>query len=158
MDCPKCVGKLQKKKLENVEVDACFVCEGIWFDAGELEEVIKRDSKDFEYIDVGREEFDGAEVASLKEELDAKKGKCPRCQDGTQLVRKERAGRHTINVDVCPKGHGVWLDGGEILQLRERGLVALKEQWDHLKDFLRYAFSKEGFKDLFRGRRDRSPS
>ena len=42
MDCPKCVGELQKKRMEHVEVDSCFVCEGVWFDAGELKEILKK--------------------------------------------------------------------------------------------------------------------
>ena len=46
MNCPKCVGKLEKKKVENVDIDTCFTCEGIWFDAGELEAIIKADSTD----------------------------------------------------------------------------------------------------------------
>ncbi|MFH0877238.1 MAG: zf-TFIIB domain-containing protein [Candidatus Omnitrophota bacterium] len=158
MNCPKCVGKLEKKEIEGIEIDACFVCEGIWFDAGELEEVVKRDSKDVAYIDVGREEFDGGELKALKEELDAKTGKCPRCEDGTLLAKKEYQGKHTINVDVCPKGHGIWLDGGEIQELRKRGLVNLKDQLGNLKDFLGYAFSKDGLRDLFRGRRNQPPS
>lgn len=148
MNCPKCVGKLQKKKMEDIEADVCFVCEGIWFDAGELEEVIKRDSQDFDYIDVGEEEFDGAEAEEFKKDLDAKTGKCPRCEDGTPLTKKEYKGKHKINVDVCPKGHGVWLDGGEIQELRKRGQVDLKDKIEFFKDFLDYAFSKTGFKDL----------
>lgn len=50
MDCPKCVGKLQKKIMEDIEIDTCFVCEGIWFDANELEDVVKRDSHNFKFL------------------------------------------------------------------------------------------------------------
>ena len=73
MDCPRCPGKLEKKVMEGLEVDACFICEGIWFDAGELEKDITADSRDFDFIDVGREEFDGKETAEIKKELDRKK-------------------------------------------------------------------------------------
>lgn len=78
MDCPKCLGKLQKKTMEYIEVDSCFACEGIWFDAGELKDAIKRDSKDFEFIDIDRDEFDGKETAGLTKELDEKKGTVPK--------------------------------------------------------------------------------
>jgi Zn-finger nucleic acid-binding protein len=155
MDCPKCVGNLSKKTMENIEVDVCFVCEGIWFDATELEEVIKRDSHDFKFLDIGREEFDGREVAEFKKEFDTKTGKCPRCNDGTALVRKEYEGKHIVNVDICPKGHGVWFDGGEIKELRKRGLVDIKDQLDFHLEFLRYIFSKDGFRD-FMHRKSRS--
>jgi Zn-finger nucleic acid-binding protein len=148
MKCPKCPGKLEKKTIENIEVDVCFVCEGVWFDAGELEEVIKRDSKDFKFIDVGREELDGAEIVDVREKLDEKTGECPRCSDGTLLIKDTYKGAHEITVDVCPKGHGLWLDGGEISKLRKRGLVNAKDQLDfHLK-LLRYMWSKDGFRDF----------
>jgi Zn-finger nucleic acid-binding protein len=150
MDCPKCVGLLKKKLMEDIEVDSCPVCEGIWFDAGELEEIIKRDSHDFDYIDVGREEFDGKELSDLKKELDSGSGKCPRCEDATMLVRREYKGKHKINVDICPKGHGLWLDGGEIEELRKRGLVNLKDRIDFELELVRFAFSKEGFKAFIR--------
>lgn len=150
MDCPKCVGKLGKKIIESIEVDVCFVCEGIWFDAKELEEVVKKDSRDFQFLDVGREEFDGKEAAEFKKNLDAKTGKCPRCSDGTALASREYKSKHRINVDVCPKGHGVWLDGGEIKELRNRGLVSLKDQADFHLEFLKYIFSKDGFRAIMR--------
>lgn len=41
MRCPKCGGQLQEKSLENVMVDQCSSCKGVYFDAGELEMLIK---------------------------------------------------------------------------------------------------------------------
>jgi len=148
MNCPKCVGKLEKKKVENIEIDACAVCEGIWFDAGELEAVIKKDSKDFDYIDVGRESLDGLELAVAKIDLDSKKGKCPRCDDGTELLQTQYEKDQKVRVDICPKGHGLWLDGGEIKLLRKRGLVKLRERLEFEMDLTRFAFSRDGFNAL----------
>ena len=143
MDCPKCVGKLEKKRIENVEIDACPVCEGIWFDAGELEAIIRADSADrFDYIDVGRERFDGAELAASGINLDEKKGKCPRCEDGTMLVQTQYDKDERIKVDICPKGHGMWLDGGEIQALR-------KKSFDYWTRLIKYSFSKDGLKELW---------
>lgn len=146
MDCPKCVGKLEKKKVENIEVDACSVCEGIWFDAGELEDVVKADSKDFDYIDVGREAFDAEELKNANINLDEKKGKCPRCNDGTVLLQTEYEKNEKVKIDICPKGHGLWLDGGEIHSLRNRGLVNLKDRLNFELDVIKFAFSKNGFR------------
>ncbi len=42
MRCPKCGGKLEEKELEDVKVDVCSKCEGIYLDKGELELLIKR--------------------------------------------------------------------------------------------------------------------
>ncbi|MEY2713956.1 MAG: hypothetical protein RIT24_299 [Planctomycetota bacterium] len=43
MCCPKCGGKMAEKKLENVMVDQCTACGGIYFDAGELELLVKHE-------------------------------------------------------------------------------------------------------------------
>ena len=43
MCCPKCGGKMAEKKLETVMVDQCTACGGIYFDAGELELLIKHE-------------------------------------------------------------------------------------------------------------------
>ncbi|NQT91001.1 MAG: zf-TFIIB domain-containing protein [Candidatus Omnitrophica bacterium] len=142
MDCPKCVGKLEKKKVEGIEIDACSVCEGIWFDAGELQDVVKADSKDFDYIDVGKEEFDGAELEVSEIDLDSKKGKCPRCEDGTMLAQSQYDKDERIKVDICPKGHGTWLDGGEIQKLR-------KKSFDYWKKLIKYSFTKDGLTELW---------
>lgn len=36
MCCPKCGGKMAEKKFENVLIDQCASCGGMYFDAGEL--------------------------------------------------------------------------------------------------------------------------
>ena len=35
--CPKCGGQMEEIELDGVEVDKCGSCQGIFFDAGELE-------------------------------------------------------------------------------------------------------------------------
>ena len=37
MKCPKCGAKLEEINMENVMIDKCTGCEGIWLDHGELE-------------------------------------------------------------------------------------------------------------------------
>jgi uncharacterized protein len=37
MKCPKCGGQMQEIRLDNVMVDKCSACEGVYFDRGELE-------------------------------------------------------------------------------------------------------------------------
>ena len=43
MCCPKCGQGLKQKYFENVEVDVCTGCEGIWLDKGELELLKKKE-------------------------------------------------------------------------------------------------------------------
>ena len=42
MKCPKCGHDMKEKVVEGVTVDQCILCEGIYFDAGELEEALLR--------------------------------------------------------------------------------------------------------------------
>lgn len=43
MKCPKCGMDLATVDFQGVKVDRCTTCGGTYFDAGELEEVLKRD-------------------------------------------------------------------------------------------------------------------
>lgn len=40
MCCPKCGHPMQERELVPVKVDTCTVCEGIYFDRGELETLL----------------------------------------------------------------------------------------------------------------------
>ena len=41
MRCPKCGMELIEIDYKNIKIDKCSECEGIWFDAGELEIIVK---------------------------------------------------------------------------------------------------------------------
>jgi hypothetical protein len=41
MKCPKCGGDLKTEEYHNIQVDRCPDCLGVWFDAGEAEQLIK---------------------------------------------------------------------------------------------------------------------
>jgi hypothetical protein len=40
MKCPKCGHDMQEEPIEGVTADRCTHCEGIFFDAGELEQIL----------------------------------------------------------------------------------------------------------------------
>ena len=44
MRCPRCNTRLAETKFEDVSVDRCDNCGGLWLDAGELAQVIQKDS------------------------------------------------------------------------------------------------------------------
>lgn len=120
MDCPKCVGRLQKKELQvaqvpeaetlkgagpkfNLEVDQCFVCGGVWFDKGELEKYTTEKLSIIDSASLGKE---------TDEELNKKEGKCPRCQVIMRKIFYEK--ERSITIDLCEQCGGVWLDSTEI--------------------------------------------
>ena len=43
MRCPKCGGQMAEKKHDQVLIDQCGSCGGIYFDAGELDMLIKHE-------------------------------------------------------------------------------------------------------------------
>ena len=44
MKCPRCDGKLEESKFEEVSIDTCDKCGGVWLDSGELEQLTKHES------------------------------------------------------------------------------------------------------------------
>lgn len=44
MDCPRCPGKLHAENYNDVQIDRCDNCGGVWIDAGELVEILSQES------------------------------------------------------------------------------------------------------------------
>jgi len=44
MRCPRCDGSLKETKVEEVLIDSCEKCGGVWLDSGELEKLTARES------------------------------------------------------------------------------------------------------------------
>jgi Zn-finger nucleic acid-binding protein len=109
MRCVKCEGKLAMVRVDDIQVDQCDTCGGIWFDAHELERVLKRSA-----IDplLGRPARPGD---------DARRGRCPRCKGEGYLVQVASRSAE-VHVDTCAVCGGKWLDGGELDLLHREGL------------------------------------
>lgn len=46
MKCPKCGHDLKEEDLEGVKVDRCTFCEGIFLDAGELDQIFMKKAEE----------------------------------------------------------------------------------------------------------------
>jgi len=42
MKCPRCDGSLKESKFEDVTIDICDKCGGVWLDSGELEQLTRK--------------------------------------------------------------------------------------------------------------------
>ena len=51
MKCPKCDSDMEKVTIENLELDRCIACNGIWFDEFELADF--KEIKGSESVDIG---------------------------------------------------------------------------------------------------------
>ena len=109
MICPTCKSDMIVIEHDNVELDYCTDCSGVWFDAGEMNLL-------FQSIDVDGGGYFIKDMLNTPEtESSEKKRKCPIC--GSKMKKISTGKRGRILVDVCPQGDGLWFDGGELTQL-----------------------------------------
>jgi Zn-finger nucleic acid-binding protein len=120
MDCPKCSKTLEDHILEGKLYHKCTDCEGIWFDKGELAQIMEE--KDWFKIDYKHSES----VTTPKESGLI----CPR--DGEVLKTVEYEPATDIKIHVCPKCEGIWLNAGDIYNIHK----ARETQVDIIKDNL----------------------
>jgi len=50
MKCPKCGADLVERDMNNVKVDQCTECEGVWLDKGEMEMVLHTEESGFSRV------------------------------------------------------------------------------------------------------------
>jgi Zn-finger nucleic acid-binding protein len=106
MNCPKCeTDSLSEFSVDQVAVDRCFSCNGTWFDARELSELLAEDARHVATLRRGGE----------NDRADGIRGKCPR--DGAELLRVYSSIDRSVVLDACADCHGIWLDSGEFQKL-----------------------------------------
>ncbi|MCS7243160.1 MAG: zf-TFIIB domain-containing protein [Candidatus Calescibacterium sp.] len=114
MDCPRCktfgnVVEMKAASLNNIEIDLCEECGGIWFDKQELGKatnISKEDIDRFTEVLGNAKEFDKSRDTELE---------CPRCN--VPLFKYRYMYTSNIYIDECDKCEGVWIDKGELLAI-----------------------------------------
>jgi len=92
-------------EMDQVEVDHCSQCGGVWLDAEEMDLLLEGSE--------GREEI--RRRATVDTTTDEKKRRCPICSRKMEKAHITREGRESrVLIDRCEKRHGTWLDGGEL--------------------------------------------
>ncbi len=108
MNCPKCDSAFEKIFVETIELDRCTNCKGIWFDSGELKEILK--IKNSEKVDIGDQKVG-------KRNDNIKNVRCPKCnQIMAPMVDLKQS---HIWYEYCGSCGGVYLDAGELKDLKE---------------------------------------
>ena len=114
MDCPIDAVTLVPRRLESeVDVVICPVCSGVWLERGELEALQAAHAHDRPGDDP---ESVRAAFEMARRELEPP-GACPVC--AATMARHEYGYASQILVDRCPRGHGLWLDAGELEALEQ---------------------------------------
>ena len=109
MDCPVCKNAMVVLELQQVEVDHCFGCGGIWLDAGELELLIDDPVRSQKLL----------ESFEIDKACAEAKRRCPICRKKMQKVIVGHDEPRLL-LDRCPKKHGLWFDRGELQDILKR--------------------------------------
>jgi Zn-finger nucleic acid-binding protein len=129
VDCPVCENAMITLELEDVEIDYCTDCGGIWLDAGELE-ILLGDSEQ------ARGLLDSFKIDTFCTE---KTRKCPICR---KKMQKITVGCPTpaLLLDKCRKGDGLWFDSGELQDVLNRAQL---DKVNKIQKLLADMFGKE---------------
>jgi len=135
MLCPVCKIDMLVVEYNKIELDYCAACQGVWFDSGELElllKLIKLDNPDM-----------------LKNMLDLPEAKAPekrrKCPICNRKMKEANIGEQSpILIDVCHRGDGLWFDGDELGQLLKQ--LAQKQLDRQVSQQQIFSFLQEVFK------------
>jgi len=106
VQCPKCSADMETLTVDEIEVDRCGGCEGLWFDLREHEHL--REKVGAERIDVGNP-AKGRAYDTLRD-ID-----CPRCK--ARMVKLAFPDQPHIHYEQCSTCGGAFLDAGEFNDL-----------------------------------------
>ena len=112
MKCAKCGGEMEKVLFEDIEVDRCTWCKGLWFDALEHEHL--KAMAGSESIDIGDPE--AGEATNEVRKVD-----CPVCK--TAMIKMVDNNQPDLRYESCKSCYGVFFDAGEFKQYKENQVL-----------------------------------
>lgn len=119
MNCPKCNAEMESVAYENVEVERCTNCKGIWFDSLEQEYLKKLD---------GSESVDSGDPKVGKDYNEIDRIECPKCH--TPMIRMVDNKQPHIWFEGCTVCYGTFFDAGEFTDYKDENFM------DYFKDLL----------------------
>ncbi len=109
MDCPACKEPMIVLELDEVEIDHCISCGGIWLDEGELELLLGTSTEKDKFL------------ISFKADKHTKEKRrnCPICLKRMDKVLYGQDRK--ILIDKCCQNDGLWFDLGELEEIIKMG-------------------------------------
>ncbi len=138
MECPIDGTVLETHPINEIIIEECAQCGGIWFEGGELRKAMEESDPDLSWLD-----FDlWSDQESFA--VDWSSRKCPQCGRNMATISYADTG---VMVDYCADGHGVWLDKGEFQTIIE----ALENEIESMDVSDYVAASLEEAREIFVG-------
>lgn len=136
--CPRCENELREVLVTTASatrtaIEACLDgCAGIWVGSEDLaagleppvsDELLQLQSRcapdaatRWDFLEVEQARRRGPRVVLTPEQLE-KYIQCIRC--GREMMRYRWNMTSPVILDECPDGHGIWIDAGETMQMRQ---------------------------------------
>jgi len=121
MQCPKCLGKMSKVRVEDIVIDRCDNCGGLWFDEGELQKLLA--------IKGSERVIDTGDPALGKSMNQTGRVECPRCHN--PMIKMVVPQQAHIQFESCIVCYGAFFDAGEFTDAKHLTLA------ERLTDFVR---------------------
>ena len=116
-------------ELDQVEIDYCLACRGVWLDSGELEQLLGDSGQAEQVLHSFRIDASGREAPR----------RCPICGKKMEKVLVGPQSEPVL-IDRCRKAHGLWFDQGELEAILQKGRL---DPNNRISDFLNKIFSYE---------------
>ena len=102
MNCPACNEPMIVLEHDAVEIDYCCACRGVWLDHAELALLFDDPLEAMVFLN------------ALTPDNTTKENprQCPICR--TKMDKVATPEKVAMLLDRCPRGHGIWLDDGEL--------------------------------------------
>lgn len=109
MRCPVCKSAMIVLEVQEIEIDHCLDCGGVWLDGGELELLLENAAARDALL---------ASFAGDPESTERRR-KCPIC---SRSMEKVTCGTDCpVLLDRCVDNDGIWFDKGELYELMRMG-------------------------------------
>ncbi|MCB1692139.1 MAG: zf-TFIIB domain-containing protein [Pseudomonadales bacterium] len=108
MKCPKCGEAFEAVVFNDIEVERCLGCKGLWFDMLEKEDLVKMEGS--EVIDIGSDQV-GRKYNKIQEY------DCPVCE--SHMIPMVDKDQFHIHYECCPACFGTFFDAGEFRDLKD---------------------------------------
>jgi uncharacterized protein len=82
MQCPVCRVSLVMTDRQNIEIDYCPKCRGVWLDRGELDKIIERSAGQFSATEPRQDQDKGSQDDGYREDRHGSHGRKSRSHDG----------------------------------------------------------------------------
>ena len=125
MKCPVCRVPTFVVEYDNIELDLCAGCDGVWFDAGELELLL-----------------DDRHAVLAAADTDEAGRDCPICR--RRMDKVNIGPGHRVLIDSCPDGCGLWFDAHELGDLTADLAASGWQVPPDVRRFLREMFPQKG--------------